>query len=169
MFRSILSLCALASLLVAVQLLVAADSDEQSGMPIRRVGVRDACEVLDAIQSELLESGVCVGGEAIEVGMFWNNSDADVLSVVYRIPEVLQIYREAYPQGDGLIWLADDLSYRDKDTRWSTKIVSDAKFKELLAKSTVRFSGNMSEGLSDSEKSRQAERKQRKAAAIAQP
>lgn len=136
--------------------------------PCGNVGLREACAALDAIQAELFETGICSGGEIIEAGI--SSPEPCLLAIVYRVPGQLQIYREAYIQSDGTLWLADDLvSHKDEARRWCVKPVPDAEFQRLFAEAPLRFVGRLNEALTNSEVARHAERERRKLEALRQP
>lgn len=126
-------------------------------------------EILDAVHSELVLSGLCKGGESIQIAMHGIPDRPRVVELVYRVPDVLQIYRWAYIQSDGLVLLADDLYFRDVDTRWSTRGIVDEEYSVKCRDFPIRIEGCVAASLSPREKARHSERETRKRKAMQQP
>lgn len=158
------TVCIAASVILTfvVTLLVSAGAPDEQPKPAAPVGVREVCEILDAIQAELLDQKICAGGEPIQIGMTWDAHRRGVLLLVYRVPNCLQIYREAYLQNDGVFFLAYDIAFRQDDTHSWIRPITDAKYKELFNKATVRFHGQLNTSLTGGEKARHAAREKRR-------
>ncbi|MCK6457780.1 MAG: hypothetical protein L6Q92_14780 [Phycisphaerae bacterium] len=78
-------------------------------------------EALDAIVAELRLSARCNGGESIQVAMRRSPDEPSTIELVYRVGGELRVYRLGHVQPDGVVLLADDLSFSDWETRYSMK------------------------------------------------
>ncbi|MGD8451035.1 MAG: hypothetical protein PVJ57_04385 [Phycisphaerae bacterium] len=165
--RTAVSACVAAVAVGTIGLGVVALRAEEKGGTAERVGLRHAVGLLDAIQAELLETKVCAGGEAIEVGIAWKSPG--VLATVCRVPGKLQIYREAWEQKDGTLLLVETLNWRDQQTRSWIRAISDDEFKERFGRSDVRFVGHLDTSLTDEERARHASREKRKQELLQRP
>ncbi|MGD8451031.1 MAG: hypothetical protein PVJ57_04365 [Phycisphaerae bacterium] len=126
-------------------------------------------EILDAVQSELVVEGLCHGGERLVLAMQPDRDDEGVVCLFYSVPDVLMIFRESYVQNDGLVLLADDLSYRDRDVRWSTRPIPSDVFQQGFESSAVRIACEVDGELSAEQLARHQERVRRKWEALQQP
>jgi hypothetical protein len=124
------------------------------------VSVNAVRDLLDTIQAELLLARVCKGGESIDV---WVRPAPDrdrVLEVIYRVPNILHIYREAYVQRDGTVLLADSLDFGFRDTRYSTHEVEEEELRELRSY-TTHVSARLAHALRPEQVQAQQARQQR--------
>jgi hypothetical protein len=129
-------------------------TEEAEGPP----SIRMAMDILDGNQAELLMSRLCNGGEEIQIGISRSRVQPDVLRVVYRVPNVLQMFREAYVQDDGQVILAEGirgLYWRDQDTRGWVHLIDDENFLRALQTSSVRIDATLDTTLTAGERKRQ--------------
>ena len=143
--------------------------DEQSDGDHMLVDARTVAELLDAVETELVGEGLCKGGEELRLAICAGSDDPHVVRLCYSVPGVLTISREAYIQHDGLVVLADDLSFRDRETRWSTRPIDQAAFDNAFRHSRTRIACVVDGALTTERLARQRERQRRKQEAVAQP
>lgn len=113
------------------------------GIPRGRLSLEVLAEVLDAVEAELLRSTLCNGGEKIDLALWPHPRYEHVVEVIYSIPGVLRLYRFAYIQTDGLVVLADNLSFRTWARRSSTQPIPEEDFELLYDLSPTRIRANL--------------------------
>lgn len=118
-------------------------------------------DALDAITEELLDRFICNGHEQINVWMAADEEHENLIRLLYLVPGKIQVYREGYVQHDGLVILADDIDFHDRETRWSTRKASDDEFKVANATWPIHVQASIPEFLSERQRQRMAERKYR--------
>jgi len=123
--------------------------------------IRMVIDILDGIQAELLMTGLCKGGEEIQIGISRSPTRPHVLRVVYRVPNVLQVFREAYIQEDGQVFLAEGtegLNWRDQDTRGWVRMISDDRYRACYSSACVKIEVKLDITLTEGERERQRHR-----------
>ncbi len=96
-----------------------------------RVELNLTVEILEAVQAELLATNTCKGGEEIDIWIKHADREPGVVDLIYRVPNVLHIFREAYIQKDRTVILADSLEFGQWNTRYSIHRVSPNELAEL--------------------------------------
>ncbi|MCK4659820.1 MAG: hypothetical protein KAV82_09900 [Phycisphaerae bacterium] len=124
--------------------------------------------VLDAVQSELLMSGLCKGGEEIELWLRPQIDQPRVIELIYRVPDVLHVYREAYVQDDRTVILASELAFRDSETRYSMHKVQAGELTNMDSYST-RIVAKLAASLTEGQKRSHELRELRKKRSLNQP
>lgn len=144
-------------------------SERGSRAAAQSISLADIAETLDAIHSELVLSGLCKGGESIQVAMRASPDEQKTIEIVYHVPGVLQVYRLGYIQSDGVIILADDLSFRDWETRYSMKPVDSNRFSKLYDEFPIRIEAIVAANATPRERARHTDRVAHKREAAQQP
>lgn len=125
-------------------------------------------ETIDAIQAELITTGYCKGGESIEIWLRPSSEVAGVIDCVYFIPLVLDVYRLAYLERDGLVILDSDLSYSKLQLRYSIHKTDSRHIVERHLYPTLIFA-KLATSLTETQIEKQKDRERRKREWINQP
>lgn len=119
-------------------------------------------ETLDAVQQELLIGGLCQGGEHLEIYMRQHEDEpAGVIELIYRVDDVLHIYRYAYAVPAGLVVLADRLDFRDSDSRYSIHKVRASELAQV-SEFPVHINVRLSDGISEQDRKSNEDREKLK-------
>ena len=115
-------------------------------------------ELLDAVEAELLVSGLCEGGQRIDLALAPHRSREGIVELVYQVPGVLRVYRQAFIERGELAFLRGELSDRRFARKSWMQPIPEEEFKRVYDLLPTRISATLSTALSEERRARQRKR-----------